>query len=86
MAPKSPTLGHFVAWEGSYDAIKSRDTKGTYRVKLLHNYAGWDCGYPGVELLPDGTIVATTYVKYWNDKRKHSVVCTRLTQADFAKR
>ncbi len=31
---------------------------------MLHNYAGWDCGYPGVELLPDGTIVATTYVTF----------------------
>ena len=28
--------------------------------------------------LPDGTIVATTYVKYRNDGRKHSVICTRF--------
>jgi len=31
-----------------------------------------------VELLPDGTIVATTYLKYWNDERQHSVVTTRF--------
>ena len=31
-----------------------------------------------VELLPNGTIVATTYIKLWNDARKHSVVCTRF--------
>ena len=78
MAQKSPTHGHFVAWVGSYDAIKSGETKDTYRVKLLHNYSGWDCGYPGVHLLPDGTILATTYCKYWKDKRKHSVVSTRF--------
>ena len=83
MAPNSPTKGHFVAWVGSYDAIKSREAKGTYRVKLLHNYATVDCGYPGIHQLPDGTILATTYLKYWNDKRQHSVVCTRLTQADL---
>ena len=83
MAPKSPTRGHFVAWVGPYEAIKSKNAKAAYRVKLLHNYAGVDCGYPGIHLLPDGTILATTYVKYWNDKRKHSVVCTRLTQADL---
>ena len=85
MAPKSPTRGHFVAWVGSYDAIKSRETKGTYRVKLLHNYAGWDCGYPGVEILPDGTILATTYCKYWNDKRQQSVVSVHVYPDDLGK-
>ena len=79
MAPKSPTWGHFLAWVGTYDAIKSRETKGTYRIKLLHNYATCDCGYPGIHLLPGGTVLATTYCKYWNDKRKHSVVSTRFT-------
>ena len=78
MAPKSPTRGHFVAWVGPYAAIKSKETKGTYRVKLLHSYAGGDCGYPGIHLLPDGTVVATTYIKYWDDARKQSVVCTRF--------
>lgn len=76
-APQSPTQGHFVAWVGTYDDIK-QGKPGQYRIKLLHSYAGGDCGYPGVELLPDGTIVATTYIKYWNDARKHSVVCTRF--------
>jgi len=33
---------------------------------------------PRMEEHPDGTIVATTYIKYWNDARKHSVVCTRF--------
>ncbi len=78
MAPKSPTRGHFVAWVGPYAAIRSREKKGTYRIKLLHNYAGVDCGYPGIHLLPDGTIIATTYVKYWNDARQQSVVSTRF--------
>jgi hypothetical protein len=78
MAPKSPTRGHFVAWIGPYEAIKSKNAKDAYRVKLLHNYAGVDCGYPGIHLLPDGTILATTYVKYWNDKRLQSVVAVRF--------
>jgi hypothetical protein len=76
-APQSPTQSHFVAWVGTYDDIQ-QGKPGQYRIKLLHSYAGGDCGYPGVELLPDGTIVATTYIKYWNDARKHSVVCTRF--------
>jgi len=77
MAPKSPTAGHFVAWVGTYEDIRS-GCEGQYRIKLLHSYAGRDCGYPGMELLPDGTIVATTYIKYWADKRKHSVMSTRF--------
>lgn len=81
-AINSPTKGHFVAWVGTYDDIKS-GKPGQYRVKLLHNYAEriGDCGYPGVELLPDGTIVATTYVKYAPGKEKHSVVSLRFNLA-----
>lgn len=83
-APQSPTSGHFVAWVGTYDDIKN-GRPGQYRIKLLHSYAGRDCGYPGLELLPDDTLVATTYVKYWNDARKHSVVSTRFTLAETDK-
>ena len=77
MAPESPTRGHFVAWVGSYEDIRN-GRPGEYRVKLLHSYAGSDCGYPGMELLADGTIVATTYIKYRDDSCKHSVVSTRF--------
>jgi len=80
-APESPTKGHFVAWVGTYDDIK-QGRPGQYRVKLLHGYKLFDLGYPGLELLPDGTVVATTYIKYWNDDRKHSVVSTRFTLAE----
>ncbi len=77
-APDSPTSGHFVAWVGAYDDIRN-GRPGQSRVKLLHSHSGSDCGYPGVELLPDGTIVATTYIKYREGKAKHSVVSTRFT-------
>lgn len=78
-ALNSPTKGHFVAWVGTYDDIKN-GKPGQYRVKLLHNYAEriGDCGYPGVELLSDGTIVTTTYVKYAPGNEKHSVVSLRF--------
>lgn len=84
-APQSPTLGHFVAWVGTYDDIKE-GRAGQYRIKLLHSFAGGDCGYPGVELLADGTVLATTYIKYWDDARQHSVICTRfhLDETDAA--
>lgn len=75
----SPTKGHFVAWVGTYDDLK-QGRPGQYRVKLLHSHARnvGDCGYPGMELLADGTIVATTYVKYAPGPEKHSVVSTRF--------
>lgn len=78
-AVRSPTRGHFVAWVGTYEDIR-KTAPGQYRIKLLHSHARRtsDCGYPGVELLPDGTIVATTYVKYTPGPEKHSVVSTRF--------
>ncbi len=77
----SSTYDHFVAWVGTYADIRE-GRRGQYRIKLLHSFAGGDCGYPGMELLPDGTIVATTYVKYRRGKARHSVVSTRFTLAE----
>ncbi|QDV12690.1 BNR/Asp-box repeat protein [Rosistilla oblonga] len=80
---ESQSHGHFVAWVGTYDDILAgRD--GQYQIKLLHSHARWDCGYSGFELLPDGTFVATTYIKYKPGPEKHSVVTTRfkITETD----
>ncbi len=76
-ALESPTLGHFVAWVGTYENIR-HGRPGQCRVKLLHSYSGSDCGYPGMERLPDGTVVATTYIKYRPGSEKNSVVSTRF--------
>ncbi len=77
----SKTKFHFVAWVGSYDDIKRGD-EGQYRIKMLHSYASSDCGYPGLEVLPDGTVVATTYIKYRPGKKKHSIVGTRFKMSE----
>jgi hypothetical protein len=78
---ESSTKNHFVAWVGTYnDIITGRD--GEYRIKLLHSYKGGDCGYPGLERLPDNTFVATTYVKYRPGPEQNSVVSTRFKLAD----
>ena len=73
----SSTHNHFVAWVGAYDDIRN-GRPGQYRIKLLHCNAGGDCGYPGMELLPDGTIIATTYIKYQPGKNRQSVVSARF--------
>ncbi len=78
MAKGSASQGCFTAWLGKYSDLKL-GAPGQCRVKLLHNYASWDSGYPGLARLPDGTVVATTYVKLKPGKIKHSVVCVRFT-------
>jgi len=65
-AVASPSKGHFVAWVGTYADLVG-DREGQYRILLLRNrtprhHRRWfDCGYAGLEVLPDGTFVATTY-------------------------
>src|SRR5205823_3598550 len=81
MGERSATHNHFVAWVGRYeDLVGGR--AGQYKIKLLHSNAGSDCGYPGLEMLPDGTFVATTYIKYRPGPQKHSVVSTRFSLAE----
>ena len=81
MGRTSPTKTHFVAWVGRYEDILS-GKDGDYKIKLLHSHKGSDCGYPGLEFLPDGTLVATTYVKYRLGPEQNSVVSTRFTIAE----
>lgn len=87
----SSTFGQYVAWVGTYDDIRN-GRPGQCRIHLLKHYAskeyGWsnvDTGYSGVELLPDGTIVCTTYSKHWPDSRKSSVVSTRFRISEIDK-
>ena len=79
MAAESPTKGSFVGWVGSFDDLPTGGV-GQYRLKLLHQYGerSSDCGYPGLEILPDGTFVATTYVKYEPGPEQNSVVAVRF--------
>lgn len=72
----TPTHGDFVAWVGTYeDLVYGR--AGEYRVRLLDNTQGADCGYPGLELLPDGTFAATTY-GHWAEGEEPFVMSVRF--------
>ena len=62
---------------GTYDDI-AKGREGQYRVCLLHNTYQADCAYPGVELLPDDTFVATTY-GHWIQGEQPFIVSIRFT-------
>jgi hypothetical protein len=66
-----------LAWVGTWrDIVEGRE--GQYRVRLEDNKHRWDCAYPGVEMLPDGTIVATTY-GHWTEGEEPWILSVRVT-------
>ena len=81
---ESPTKGDWVAWVGTYEDIRE-GREGQYRVRLMDNHVGADCAYPGVVLLPDGTIVTTTY-GHWTEGEQPYVVSVRLKLSELDER
>jgi len=71
-----PWKGDFVLWVGSFADFKNGGS-GQMRIRLLDNQDSWDCGYPGLELLPDGTLVATTY-GHWTKGEEAYIVSVRI--------
>jgi len=80
-ARESTTQGDWVGWVGRYDDIVAGH-QGQYRVRLMDNHHRWDCAYPGVEVLPDGTFVATTY-GHWDPGQPPYVVSLRFTLSEL---
>jgi hypothetical protein len=77
----SPTRGDWVAWVGTYeDIVEGRE--GQYRVRLMDNQDRWDCAYPGLELLPDGTFVTTSY-GHWERGEEPYIVSVRLKLSEL---
>jgi hypothetical protein len=74
MAHESATKGDWVAWFGKYEDI-SKGSEGQYRVWVMQNTKGTYCTYPGVEVLPDGTIVTTTYGHWTEGEARTSSAC-----------
>lgn len=73
---ESPTRGDWAAWVGKYeDIVNGRE--GQYRVRLMDNHHRWDCAYPGLERLKDGTFVTTTY-GHWTQGQQPYIVSIRL--------
>ena len=78
-SPKSKDKAGFTASVGTYDDIK-QGKPGQYRVSLLKTFK--DGFYPGLHLLPDGTLVATTYANYRKEDVGCSIVSVRFTMSE----
>lgn len=72
----SPTSGDWMGWVGHYADLVNQ-TEGEYRIRIMNNTKGYDSTYPGIEMLPDGTIVTTTY-GHWTEGEEAYIVSVRF--------
>jgi hypothetical protein len=77
----SPTKGDWVGWIGSYQDLR-QGNPGQYRMRLKENHKGADCAYPSVEVLPDGTVVTTTY-GHWEPGEQPYILSVRFTSEEI---
>jgi hypothetical protein len=78
----APFEGDWVGWVGTWeDLVEGRP--GQYHLRLMDNHVKADCAYPGVEVLPDGTFVTTTY-GHWTPGEPPYIMSVRfgLTELD----
>jgi len=76
MAQDRPYEGDWVGWVGTWDDLVD-GTNGQYFVRIKDNKKGYDTTYPGVEILPDGTFVVTTY-GHWTKNEPAYILSVRL--------
>ncbi len=81
---ESVTQGDWVGWVGTWEDLRN-GRPGQYRVRLKDNKHRWDTTYPGVEVLPDGTFVATTY-GHWEEGQQPYILCARFTLDELDER
>lgn len=76
-----PYEGDWVAWVGTWEDLVNGG-EGQYFVRLKDNTKGSDTAYPGVERLPDGTFVVTTY-GHWIEGEQPYIMSVRLKLAEL---
>jgi len=80
----SPTEGDWVAWVGTYEDLLGAG-KGQYRIRIKDNTKGWDTTYPGLELLPDGNFVTTTY-GHWEEGEQPYIISVKFNLEELDQR
>lgn len=76
-----PFEGDWVAWVGTWEQLVAGE-QGDYFVRLKDNLKGYDTAYPGVEVLPDGTFVLTTYGT-WTAGEEPYILSVRLRLSEL---
>lgn len=72
----SPTEGDWVAWIGTWNDLLN-GYEGEYRIRFKDNFSSGDTAYPATELLPDGTLVCTTYGHFDKGEMPY-ILCVRF--------
>lgn len=93
VSPKGQTNrfdGDWVAWVGTWDDLLQggpgeHRNRGQYFLRLKDNLHAWDCAYPGVEVLPDGTIVTVTY-GHWVTNSQPYILAVRIPNGELDRR
>jgi hypothetical protein len=76
-----PFEGDWVGWVGTWDDIVQQ-RNGQYVVRLKDNTKSYDTAYPGVEVLPDGTFVTTTY-GHWTAGQAPYILSVQLKLSEL---
>ncbi len=71
----------WAGWVGTWDDLVN-GTEGQYVVRLKVNKNDYDTAYPGVEVLPDGTFVITTY-GHWDEGEESYIRSVRFKLSDL---
>lgn len=71
----------WAGWVGTWDDLVN-GTEGQYAVRFKDNKKGYDTTYPGVEVLPDGTFVITTY-GHWDEGEEAYIRSVRFKLSDL---
>ncbi len=76
-----PFEGDWVGWVGTWDDL-TQGKSGQYFFRLKDNTKNYDTSYPGVEVLPNGTFITTTY-GHWIEGQSPYILSSRFKLQDL---
>lgn len=80
-AKQRPFEGDWVGWVGNWKDLVNNGS-GQYFLRLKDNTKSYDTSYPGVEILPDGTFVTTTY-GHWDEGEAPYILSSRFQLSEL---
>jgi len=80
-AKQRPFEGDWVGWVGNWEDLVNNGS-GQYFLRLKDNTKSYDTSYPGVEILPDGTFVTTTY-GHWDEGEAPYILSSRFQLSEL---